>query len=289
MNLIWKGSPNFSGNMGVKTHIVIHWFGMGDLESANATFQRASGDNRTSAHYGISDNTVYQWVHEANVALHAFSANPYSIGIEHHARADYPATDATYKTSSQLVAEIAGRHHIPLDRQHIIPHRQVVNTQCPGTLDLDRIIRRAIHIQGGVEEVTRIEAFQRVFIATAQRWPNEMETKAWESSGMEDYTWCQRFAPNPTVNDLKALEIYQQVREEAGVTYPGGAVQFALDRVQGGDNFQKVLKGDLTHYIGRSVLAEQLLNKDTPAPLSVEDQKNLQAGKTFRTLLKEAS
>ncbi len=66
-------------------------------------------------------------------------------------------------------------------------------------------------------------------------------------------------------------------------------MQFALDRVQGGDNFQKVLKGDLTHYIGRSVLAEQLLNKDTPAPLSVEDQKNLQAGKTFRTLLKEAS
>ncbi len=208
MNLIWKGSPNFSGNMGVKTHIVIHWFGMGDLESANATFQRASGDNRTSAHYGISDNTVYQWVHEANVAWHAFSANPYSIGIEHHARADYPATDATYKTSSQLVAEIAARHRIPLDKQHIIPHRQVVNTQCPGTLDLDRIIRRAIHIQGGVEEVTRIEAFQRVFIATAQRWPNEMETKAWESSGMEDYTWCQRFAKNPLIDEerIKAFQ-----------------------------------------------------------------------------------
>lgn len=143
MNIIWKGSPNFDKNRKPITKIVIHWFGMGTLDGANATFQKPGG---TSAHYGISDSTVYQWVKEEHVAYHAgnYAVNQESIGIEHDANPDKPLSEQSYQTSGELIAQICARHNIPLDRQHIIKHSEVPRaTQCPGTIDLDKLINIA--------------------------------------------------------------------------------------------------------------------------------------------------
>src|SRR3990167_417454 len=148
MNITWKGSPNKDANRKPIDRIVIHWFGIGTLESANARFQNAS--SKVSAHYGISNKTIYQWVKEDEVAYHAgnYAMNQRSIGIEHDATSQddaspHNASEDTYKTSAELVKDICNRHSIPIDREHIIGHKEVSATQCPGTLDIDRIIAMA--------------------------------------------------------------------------------------------------------------------------------------------------
>ena len=143
MNVQWKGSPNSDTNRAAIDRIVIHWFGVGTLASANSRFQNKT--EKASAHYGISDSIVWQWVKESNVAYHAgnYKMNQSSIGIEHDATTTKNASDETYATSSALVREICNRHNIPIDRTHIIGHKEIKATQCPGTLDLERIIRQA--------------------------------------------------------------------------------------------------------------------------------------------------
>jgi N-acetylmuramoyl-L-alanine amidase CwlA len=142
MNIVWKGSPNKDGQEYRKTidRVVLHWFGIGDIESANSRFLNPNA--RVSAHYGISDVLVYQWVKENEVAWHAgnYPMNQRSIGIEHDATTIKNATEKTYQTAGQLLREVCERYNIPLDREHIIKHSEVSATQCPGTLDVDKII-----------------------------------------------------------------------------------------------------------------------------------------------------
>lgn len=148
MTIEWKGSPNFDSNRKSIDRIVIHWFGGGTLEAANVRFQNAS--NQVSAHYGISDLRIWQWVQEDKVAYHAgnYAMNQRSIGIEHDANPEKPLSETSYKTSAILIANICKRQYIPLDRSHIIAHREVKATQCPGTIDLDKLIRLAKEAQG---------------------------------------------------------------------------------------------------------------------------------------------
>jgi N-acetylmuramoyl-L-alanine amidase CwlA len=158
MNIIFKGSPNHDGNRTPIDRIIIHWFGIGTLESANTRFQNAA--NQVSAHYGISNDIVWQWVKEEDVAYHAgnYAMNQRSIGIEHDATTTKNASESTYITSSQLVAEICKRHNIPCDRTHILKHSQVVATSCCGTLDIDKIISMANVILGQPSDLDKILA-----------------------------------------------------------------------------------------------------------------------------------
>lgn len=159
--IIWKGSPNKDGNRLVIDRIVMHWFGVGTLDAANTRFQNVA--NQVSAHYGISNNTVYQWVKEEDVAYHAgnYAMNQRSIGIEHDATTTQPASDETYATSIQLVADICKRHSIPCDRTHIIKHNQVIATQCCGTLDVDRIVSEAKIILDTNSQEDRLEILRK--------------------------------------------------------------------------------------------------------------------------------
>lgn len=154
MNITWRGSPNKNDASYRKTidRVVLHWFGIGNLLSADNRFQSPTG--YASAHYGISDDTVYQWVKESEVAWHAgdFPMNQRSIGIEHDTTTTKNATEKTYETAGKLLAEICTRHNIPLDREHIIKHSEIKATQCPGTLDVDRIIALA---KGGNMSLTQ--------------------------------------------------------------------------------------------------------------------------------------
>lgn len=136
----WIGSPNYDTNRKPIDRVVIHWFGAGNQAGADATFQKPSG---TSAHYSVEDTTVHQYVKEEHVAYHAgnYAMNQRSIGIEHSATPDRPATEATYQTAGKLLGEICARHNIPLDREHIIKHSEVPRaTQCCGTIDIDKLI-----------------------------------------------------------------------------------------------------------------------------------------------------
>jgi N-acetyl-anhydromuramyl-L-alanine amidase AmpD len=109
--------------------IVIH-----DTESsyasAIATFQTPG---RSSAHYVMrsSDGAVTQMVPTKDLAFHAgnYSTNMHSVGIEHEGYAAHGATwytEAQYEATADLVKYLAARFGIPLDRQHIIGHDNVV-------------------------------------------------------------------------------------------------------------------------------------------------------------------
>ncbi|MFF3740935.1 N-acetylmuramoyl-L-alanine amidase [Streptomyces sp. NPDC002566] len=109
--------------------IVIH-----DTESSYAsavsTFQTPGGG---AAHYVMraSDGAVTQMVPLKDLAFHAgnYSTNMHTVGIEHEGYAAHGATwytEAQYEATAELVKYLAGRFGIPLDRQHVIGHDNVV-------------------------------------------------------------------------------------------------------------------------------------------------------------------
>lgn len=136
---VWKYTENYTGGREgtAVDRIVIHYI-VGTLAAADATFaDPASG---VSAHYGIGEGALHQYVSEMNTAWHAgnWSMNLRSIGIEHSADADRAPDAFTYDTSIELCARICADYGLDPQTQ-IIPHGSVVPTACPGTVSLQRI------------------------------------------------------------------------------------------------------------------------------------------------------
>jgi N-acetylmuramoyl-L-alanine amidase len=144
--------------------IVIHIMA-GSLRGTDVWFHNAGAG--VSAHYGIGKNgEVHQYVQEEDTASHAgivdqpswplikpmpggvyVNPNFYTIGIEHEGFPDdtWPAAQVT--ASASLIAEIAGRWVIPLDRQHVIKHHEIRYAKpCPGDqAPMDQLIQEAQH------------------------------------------------------------------------------------------------------------------------------------------------
>lgn len=139
MQPIWKTTENYTGGRGGTTidRIVIHYI-VGTLAAADATFANASSG--VSAHYGIGEGSLHQYVSEMNTAWHAgdFPMNQRSIGIEHSADPDRAPSASTYDISVELCTRICRDYDLDPQTQ-IIPHSSVVSTACPGTVNLQRI------------------------------------------------------------------------------------------------------------------------------------------------------
>ena len=147
MNLQWVGpapSSNFSlGRQGNPISLVIqHWMD-GSFEAALARFMDPT--SIVSAHYlvGRTPGRIAQLVKDADTAYHAgnWNVNLLSIGIEAEASPMLPPTDALYANLAELYAYLRDTHHIDLvENVTVKPHRAIVATQCPGTIDIARII-----------------------------------------------------------------------------------------------------------------------------------------------------
>jgi len=136
--------------------IVIHII-VGSLESAGITF--GNPRSSVSAHYGVGKSgSIHQFVEETDTAFHAgtvvrptwkliepgVNPNFYTIGIEHEGQPQDQWPSEQYRTSAALVRAIAGRWKVPLDRDHVIMHREIrASKTCPGSVDMDRLIREA--------------------------------------------------------------------------------------------------------------------------------------------------
>lgn len=87
--------------------------------------------HEAAAHYLVraSDGRTVQMVRELDVAYHAGNRfyNERSIGIEHEGFVDRPRnfTEAMYRSSAKLTADICERYGIPVDREHIVGHNEV--------------------------------------------------------------------------------------------------------------------------------------------------------------------
>jgi len=152
MDIKWVGcdpSNYTKGRQGndVK-RLVVHWV-VGTLESADATF--ANPQRNASAHYGIGDNDIHRYVKDEDTAWHCgdWLWNLKTIGIEHEGGPNLPISEDTYKSSAMLIKNLCTKYNIPIDREHITGHSDYVATQCPGTFDIDKVIKLA---KGGVME-----------------------------------------------------------------------------------------------------------------------------------------
>jgi N-acetylmuramoyl-L-alanine amidase CwlA len=116
--------------------------------AASAASRFYDPTSKVSAHYGVLLNgSIWHWVDEDNTAYHCgnYTMNQRSIGIEHEDNGDYNGVrpDSLYTTSAKLVKDICTFYNIPIDRQHILKHSEIVATGCPDALDIDRIVREA--------------------------------------------------------------------------------------------------------------------------------------------------
>jgi hypothetical protein len=163
MTKIWKGcaSTNFRQGRAAGLQpaaIVIHIM-EGSITSADNWFQDPA--SMVSAHYGIAKTgEVHQYVNEQDTAFHAgtivnptwtglrpnINPNFYTVGIEHEGKAEdpWPWPDAQLSASGALVGEIAARWNIPLDLDHVVPHRAIrASKTCPGlNVKIDQILAR---------------------------------------------------------------------------------------------------------------------------------------------------
>ncbi|MEQ4206638.1 peptidoglycan recognition family protein [Actinopolymorpha sp. B9G3] len=108
-------------------YIVIH-----DTEGAyETTLNLVQDPTYVSWHYTLraSDGHIAQHVKAKDAAWHAgnWYVNAKSIGLEHEGYAARGTwyTEAMYRTSAKLVAYLAKKYDIPLDRQHILGHDTV--------------------------------------------------------------------------------------------------------------------------------------------------------------------
>ena len=171
-------NSNYSKEKTKKDRIVIHWI-VGTLASADSRFHNPT--EIASAHYGIENSTIYNWVPEDRVAYHSgdWNYNLRSIGIEHSADPKRPASEQTYQTSGKLIGEICKRHSIPIDRSHIVQHKQISATQCPGTMNLDKLISIA---KGVINVDLELERLVALYIVLLGKKPNKYDIEAWRKS-----------------------------------------------------------------------------------------------------------
>lgn len=143
-------SPNYYANQNDVRGIVIHHAATTSLAAVAATFSTTA--RQASAHYGIQNETVQQYVHEYDGAWHAgdYWANTHTIGIENVNATAGPywyVDERTVETCCELMADIAWRHDLyPLRRNsNVWGHKDFQSTYCPGVLydRLDYMCERA--------------------------------------------------------------------------------------------------------------------------------------------------
>lgn len=150
MNMTWFSCHPNNFERGRKSApinmIVLHWMN-GTLEETDLLF--ANPEKFVSAQYGVGDTDVHQYVREEDTAFHAGTVvdNAHSIGITIEGSRNLPISDHSYQTLAYLLEEVCRRNSIPIDREHIKGHNEIkinpTDGSCPGTLDVDRVVKDA--------------------------------------------------------------------------------------------------------------------------------------------------
>ena len=137
VQVLWLESPNHASSarkISTVDRIVVH---VTEGSFWGAVTWLRNPRSHGSSHYVVSKGgDVVQLVSTSSVAWHAGNrrVNRHSIGIEHEGftkRGGF--TDAQYRASARLVAYLALKAGMPLDREHIIGHNEVPDPSGDGT------------------------------------------------------------------------------------------------------------------------------------------------------------
>jgi N-acetyl-anhydromuramyl-L-alanine amidase AmpD len=151
-SLPFSEKPVATGNFGTTGRLPIDtivWHtAQGTLAGTLSWFNnKASG---VSSNYLMDKNgQLYAMLEEYYVPYTngIYNSNQRSITIEvvDDGNPQAPRSDALYQATAALTRELCTFYGLPIDRAHVKGHREVSNThpQCPGNLDLDRIVREA--------------------------------------------------------------------------------------------------------------------------------------------------
>ena len=118
--------------------IVIHHTGNptdDDMSAAEIdASHKAQGWTCIGYHYVIrKDGTVEQGRPHWTVGAHAYGHNSHTIGI--HMCGNFEEaepTDEQIESLAMLLANLCTDYGLPIDRDHIVGHRELMTTACPG-------------------------------------------------------------------------------------------------------------------------------------------------------------
>lgn len=162
MQIIQSPSKNFYvGRKGYKPELIVVHCTDGNAPG-DFNWLRGEGGSRVSSSYYISPaGDVHQLVDDANGAWHAgnvlnptakllkknafgITVNPnyYSLGIEVSLLGSQAIGHKQWASLKELVAHLAGKHGIVIDRDHVIGHKEIYAAKtCPGKIDVDALVR----------------------------------------------------------------------------------------------------------------------------------------------------
>lgn len=161
-------TPQKSSRQGAKIDtILLHH--MAGTDAAGVVKLMQSGARTVSANYAIGrDGHAWGVVPEESRAWTSGSSSDGGKGAawdrrsitfeiaDEVAREPWPISEAAFQKVAAMMADISTRYGIPLDRNHVLGHRELWTryrasypTACPGGLDLDAITARARAIQTG--------------------------------------------------------------------------------------------------------------------------------------------
>ena len=117
--------------------IVIHHTGSPDMDASAEQIHGWHLNNGWSGigyHYVIrKDGTIERGRPEWAIGSHAYGENSHTIGI--HLSGYFEQAEPTSKQIEKLamlIADVADRYGIPIDRNHVVGHGELMSTDCPG-------------------------------------------------------------------------------------------------------------------------------------------------------------
>lgn len=151
----WVGSPNFNryATSPEKRHFTEHWMD-GTLAGTDTHFQQAGTVTKegrgtgVASNFGIGQTEVHQYISLKDYQ-HADGnrdSNTHGVSMEHEGGPTRPITDSVYALSARAHAEVMrtafwkGGDRLVVG-VNMFPHDHWVETDCPGTLDLERLAR----------------------------------------------------------------------------------------------------------------------------------------------------
>ena len=118
--------------------IVLHHTGGSDIDASAEQihgWHKNNGWAGIGYHYVIRKNgTIERGRPEWAIGSHAYGENSHTIGI--HISGDFDAavpTEKQIENCAELIANIAIRYGIPIDRDHVVGHGELMATSCPGS------------------------------------------------------------------------------------------------------------------------------------------------------------
>jgi peptidoglycan hydrolase-like protein with peptidoglycan-binding domain len=167
-NVVRESKQRSSRNGARIDHVILHHSASTDANGVVGMM--VSGSRTVSSNYVIGkDGTVYGVVPEDFRAWTSGASSDGGKGAAYDRRSitfevadeiagdahGWPISEASYAALARVVADVSRRYGIPLDRDHIVGHRELWTrfrasyaTACPGGMDMDRVVCDARQLLG---------------------------------------------------------------------------------------------------------------------------------------------